>query len=127
MRAVILAGGKGTRLRPYTTVLPKPLMPVAERPILELVLRQLARHGFTQVDLLVGHLGGLIKAYVDHVELPEGLDAPVLVGGRAPRHCRGADADRRPDRALSGDERRRPDDPRLRPADALSPRPTTRS
>jgi NDP-sugar pyrophosphorylase family protein len=74
MRAVILAGGKGTRLRPYTTVLPKPLMPVAERPILELVLRQLARHGFTQVDLLVGHLGGLIKAYLDHIELPEGLD-----------------------------------------------------
>lgn len=74
MRAVILAGGKGTRLRPYTTVLPKPLMPVAERPILELVLRQLVRHGFTQVDLLVGHLGGLIKAYVDHVELPGGLE-----------------------------------------------------
>lgn len=92
MRAVILAGGKGTRLRPYTTVLPKPLMPVAERPILELVLRQLARHGFTQVDLLVGHLGGLIKAYVDHVELPEGLelrfwweDAPLGTAGALTR------------------------------------------
>ena len=80
MRAVILAGGKGTRLRPYTTVLPKPLMPVAERPILELVLRQLVRHGFTQVDLLVGHLGGLIKAYVDHVELPG--DSSSGSGGR---------------------------------------------
>jgi NDP-sugar pyrophosphorylase family protein len=92
MRAVILAGGKGTRLRPYTTVLPKPLMPVAERPILELVLRQLARHGFSQVDLLVGHLGGLIKAYVDHVELPEGLelrfwweDAPLGTAGALTR------------------------------------------
>jgi NDP-sugar pyrophosphorylase family protein len=92
MRAVILAGGKGTRLRPYTTVLPKPLMPVAERPILELVLRQLARHGFTQVDLLVGHLGGLIKAYLDHIELPEGLelrfwweDAPLGTAGALTR------------------------------------------
>jgi NDP-sugar pyrophosphorylase family protein len=74
MRAVILAGGKGTRLRPYTTVLPKPLVPVAERPILELVIRQLARNGFTRVDLSVGHLGGLIKAYLDHVELPKDLE-----------------------------------------------------
>ncbi len=72
--AVILAGGKGTRLRPYTAVLPKPLVPVADRPILELVIRQLARHGFTHIDLSVGHLGGLIKAYLDHVELPEGLE-----------------------------------------------------
>ncbi len=74
MRAVILAGGKGTRLRPYTTVLPKPLIPIADRPILELVMRQLARHGFTRIDLSVGHLGGLIKAYLDHIELPKGLD-----------------------------------------------------
>ena len=74
MRAVILAGGKGTRLRPYTTVLPKPLIPIADRPILELVLQQLARHGFTRIDLSVGHLGGLIKAYLDHIELPDGLD-----------------------------------------------------
>lgn len=74
MRAVILAGGKGTRLLPYTTVLPKPLVPVAERPILELIIRQLASHGFTRVDLSVGHLGGLIKAYLDHIELPDGLE-----------------------------------------------------
>jgi NDP-sugar pyrophosphorylase family protein len=73
MRAVILAGGKGTRLRPYTAVLPKPLVPVADRPILELVIRQLARNGFTRIDLSVGHLGGLIKAYLDHVDLPDGL------------------------------------------------------
>jgi NDP-sugar pyrophosphorylase family protein len=74
MRAVILAGGKGTRLRPYTTVLPKPLVPVADRPILELVIRQLAAHGFKRIDLSVGHLGGLIKAYLDHIELPAGLE-----------------------------------------------------
>jgi NDP-mannose synthase len=92
MRAVILAGGKGARLRPYTTVLPKPLIPVADRPILELVLRQLAHHGFSQVDLLVGHLGGLIKAYLDHITLPSGLevrfwweDAPLGTAGALTR------------------------------------------
>jgi NDP-sugar pyrophosphorylase family protein len=74
MRAVILAGGKGTRLRPYTTVLPKPLVPVADRPILELVIRQLARNGFERIDLSVGHLGGLIKSYLDNVELPKPVD-----------------------------------------------------
>jgi len=74
MRAVILAGGKGTRLRPYTTVLPKPLVPIADRPILELVIRQLAKHGFDRIDLSVGHLGGLIKAYLDSIELPGDLE-----------------------------------------------------
>jgi NDP-mannose synthase len=63
MRAVILAGGRGTRLRPYTTVLPKPLVPVGERPILELILRQLRNSGFNEVDISVGHLGELIRAY----------------------------------------------------------------
>lgn len=63
MRAAILAGGRGTRLLPYTTVLPKPLVPVGDRPILELILRQLAAAGFTSVDLCVGHLGELIRAY----------------------------------------------------------------
>lgn len=63
MRAVILAGGRGTRLRPYTTVLPKPLVPVGDRPILELIIRQLSSRGFERVDLCVGHLGELIRAY----------------------------------------------------------------
>ena len=62
MRAVILAGGKGMRMRPYTTILPKPLLPVGERPILELIVRQLARDGFNEFDFCVGHLGELIKA-----------------------------------------------------------------
>ena len=63
MRAVILAGGKGTRLRPYTTVLPKPLMPIGEMPILEIVLRQLAHAGFGRVTLAVSYLAELIEAY----------------------------------------------------------------
>jgi NDP-sugar pyrophosphorylase family protein len=65
MHAVILAGGKGSRLRPYTTTLPKPLMPIGEDcSILEIVLRQLARHGFVSVTVAIGHLGQLIQALV---------------------------------------------------------------
>jgi NDP-sugar pyrophosphorylase family protein len=71
---VILAGGKGTRLRPYTTVLPKPLVPIADRPILERIIRQLAKQGFERIDLSVGHLGSLIKAFLDHIEIPAGLE-----------------------------------------------------
>lgn len=62
-RAVILAGGKGTRLRPYTLVLPKPLMPVGECPILEIVIRQLAQQGFDRITLAVNHQAELIKAF----------------------------------------------------------------
>lgn len=63
MRAVILAGGKGTRLAPYTTILPKPLMPVGDMPILEIVIRQLARSGFNDLTLAVGYLSELLMAY----------------------------------------------------------------
>src|SRR5271155_3104655 len=63
IRAVVLAGGKGTRLVPYTTVLPKPLMPIGDVPILAVVLRQLANHGFSRVTLAVGHLAELLMAY----------------------------------------------------------------
>ncbi|WP_321419206.1 sugar phosphate nucleotidyltransferase [uncultured Methanomethylovorans sp.] len=63
MQAVILAGGKGKRLAPYTTILPKPLMPIDDMPILEIVLLQLKKNGFTKIVLAVGHLAGLIQAY----------------------------------------------------------------
>ncbi len=63
MKAVILAGGKGTRLAPYTTVLPKPLMPIGDMPILEIVLRQMACYGFKDVTLAVGYLAELLMAY----------------------------------------------------------------
>jgi NDP-sugar pyrophosphorylase family protein len=61
-RAVIQAGGKGTRLYPYTAVLPKPLMPIGEAPILEIVVRQLVHHGFRDLTITIGHLGHLIVA-----------------------------------------------------------------
>ncbi len=62
-RAVILAGGLGTRLRPYTTVLPKPLMPIGDRPILDIVIRQLAASGFDRVTIATGYLAELIEAF----------------------------------------------------------------
>lgn len=61
-RAVILAGGKGTRLAPYTTVLPKPLMPIGDRAILDVVVRQLGSYGFTELVFAVGYLAHLIRA-----------------------------------------------------------------
>src|SRR5215211_5759055 len=61
-QAVILAGGKGTRLAPYTTVLPKPLLPIGDEPILDVVIRQLSDHGFKQITLAVGYLAHLIEA-----------------------------------------------------------------
>jgi NDP-sugar pyrophosphorylase family protein len=61
-KAIILAGGKGTRLKPYTSVLPKPLLPLGDRAILELVLHQLAQKGFVDITLSVGHLAHLIEA-----------------------------------------------------------------
>lgn len=75
VRAVILAGGKGTRLHPYTTTLPKPLMPVGDMPILEIIIRQLKRAGITDLTLSVGHLHGLLRAYfADGEQWGVGLD-----------------------------------------------------
>jgi NDP-mannose synthase len=63
MKAVILAGGKGTRLVPYTKILPKPLMPVGDMPILEILIRQLREEGVDEVILTVGHMAGLLRAF----------------------------------------------------------------
>lgn len=63
MKAVILAGGRGTRLAPYTYVLPKPMMPIGDRAILEILLRQMKRAGINHIVLTVGHLSGLMQAF----------------------------------------------------------------
>ena len=73
MRAVILAGGKGTRLAPFTTVLPKPLLPLGEIPIVEIILRQLTHHGVTDVTLACGYLGRLMRTYLDNSPISEEL------------------------------------------------------
>lgn len=62
-RAIILAGGKGTRLWPYTVVIPKPLVPLGDYPILEIIIQQLARAGFDRITLTVNHLAEIIQAF----------------------------------------------------------------
>ncbi|MCK7492407.1 MAG: sugar phosphate nucleotidyltransferase [Comamonadaceae bacterium] len=77
MKAVILAGGRGTRLAPYTTIFPKPLVPIGDRPVLEIIIRQLVRHGIGDILISVGHLGELIEAFYfqnGHRNIP-GLDS----------------------------------------------------
>src|SRR3970282_1951120 len=73
MKAVVLAGGKGTRLAPYTKILPKPLMPIGDMPILEVLIRQMKVARFDQgqpcideVVLTVGHMAGLLKAFFNN-------------------------------------------------------------
>ena len=60
--AVILAGGRGTRLRPYTLTLPKPLVPLVDMPIVEIVIRKLANAGYQSATLAINHMGELIQA-----------------------------------------------------------------
>jgi len=89
MLAVILAGGKGTRLKPFTMTIPKPLLPLGDVPVLEVVIRQLAREGFSRVVLTLGHMAPLFMAHfdtgeryglrIDYVREPEplGTAAPL--------------------------------------------------
>jgi len=63
MRAVVLAGGRGTRLKPYTTTIPKPLVPVGERPILEIVIGQLKEAGVDHITLTVNHMAEFLMAF----------------------------------------------------------------
>jgi NDP-mannose synthase len=88
--AFILAGGRGIRLRPYTTLIPKPLVPIGDHSVMEIVLTQLAARGFTKATIALGHLGNLIRAFigdgsqwgieVDYVseDRPLGTVGPVL-------------------------------------------------
>src|SRR5262249_2198436 len=85
VKAVIQCGGKATRLQPYTTVLPKPLMPIGARPILELLLKWLRRNGIRDVFITTGYLGHLIRSYcgdgrqrdlkIKYIQEPEPLGA----------------------------------------------------
>ncbi len=63
MKAVILAGGKGVRLRPLTYTIPKPLLPVGEKPILEEIIERLKVHGFHDFIIAVGYRAELIETY----------------------------------------------------------------
>lgn len=65
MKAVILAGGKGSRLEPYTKILPKPLLPIGDRPILEIFLHQLGRAGITEIIVSAGYLASLLRAFFE--------------------------------------------------------------
>ena len=73
-RAVLLVGGKGVRLHPFTANFPKPLMPLDDHPILALLLRQLLSCGVRRVTLALGHHGELIRAYLDRSELADLLE-----------------------------------------------------
>ena len=89
MQAIILAGGKGRRLMPYTTVLPKPLMPIGDYSILEVILRQLKHAEFSKITISTGYLHELIHSYLNskktlgleisytHEETPLGTIGPL--------------------------------------------------
>jgi len=101
MKAVILAGGKGTRLAPYTRIFPKPMMPIGDKTILEVLLTQLKYSGVREVVITVGHMAGLMRAFFQDgssydlditysveqrplgtagpLSLIEGLDEPFIV------------------------------------------------
>lgn len=98
MRAIILAGGKGTRLKPYTYVLPKPLAPVGEKPILAILINQLKRYGIRDITLCVNHMAELIMAYFGNgdkfgvniqysmEQIPLGTIAPLKLLQNLPDH-----------------------------------------
>ena len=65
MRAIIIAGGKGRRLKPYTTLIPKPLVPIGNKfTILEIIIIQLSSQGFKHITLAVNHMGKLMKSFL---------------------------------------------------------------
>ena len=64
MMAVLLAGGKGTRLKPFTMTIPKPLLPLGDMPIIEVILRQLAATGIQRIVITLGHMAPLFMASI---------------------------------------------------------------
>ena len=64
-KAIILAGGKGRRLLPYTTLIPKPLIPIGDTSIIEIIIRQLIKHGFEEIIISVNHMSGLMMAFLN--------------------------------------------------------------
>lgn len=91
IKVVVLTGGKGTRLRPLTAVFPKPLVPLGNRPILEILLLRLAAFGFRDITLCTGHLSELLMAVFgdgsklglsltySHEETPLGTAGPLAL------------------------------------------------
>ncbi len=72
--AIVLAGGKGTRLHPYTVVFPKPMLPIGGVPILETIVRQLQHFGIIKITLSLGYMPTIIQSYFDGLKddnLPE--------------------------------------------------------
>ena len=62
-RAVLMVGGMGRRLRPYTYIIPKPLIPVGDKPILEIIVRQIVSYGFDEITMACGYQANRIRAY----------------------------------------------------------------
>ena len=105
MKAVIMAGGEGTRLRPQTSNLPKPMLPLVGRPMMEHIVSLLRRHGITDIVVTVAFLPNAIRSYFgDGSEL--GVSMVYATEEIAARHRRiGAQRARAADRALSRDLR----------------------
>lgn len=83
---VMMAGGKGTRLYPYTRILPKPLIPVGEKPIAEMIMDSFAEYGIDRMYMIVNHKKNMIKSYFGEVEKPYSIeyadeDKPLGTGG----------------------------------------------
>lgn len=79
MQAIILAGGKGTRLHPYTKNIPKPLLPVGDHPIVEIIIKQLKQHGFKSIILAVGHMHHLFSAFFEQNGDQYGIDIQFAI------------------------------------------------
>ena len=92
MQAIILAGGKGTRLKPFTNNIPKPLVPLGDQPILEIVLKQLKSFGIDNITIAVNHLAKLIQTFFDDgsslgINITYSEEDQIIGNSRANSHC----------------------------------------